>query len=193
MIHLLKLIPEANRDLVAMTCRFNPWQSKLVEVANCVTLGKNNKPVSYDLPTFAFQQWLSILDHPSEWVGDHRYEASRAVDELINLLHHNRKIKADPNAMLSNGRTVMDVLTAENRYQLWKQVSENIPNLAILAFEKGALASSDAAKAMILPVYTDLNPSLIDDDSEQLIAMIDQQFLDAETNAVATQAQARRL
>mgnify|MGYP001760695808 CR=1 FL=1 len=189
MIHLIQNIPEANRDLIAMTFRFNPWQFKLVEVANCVNLGKCNLPQTLDDTTCDYLQALSNLDHPSEWIGNHHYEASKYVDQLHTLL----LFGADPNAKLSNGRALIDVLTAENRYQLWKQVSENIPNLAILAFKEGALASSDAAKAMILPVYTDLNPSLIDDDSEQLIAMIDRGFLADETPIVAPEAQARRL
>lgn len=175
MITILSRIPVLSRELIAMQARGNPWQVLLVNVANSVNLHKVGAPVNEDISTFTFKHYLSMLDHPSEWSGDHRYDSSRYVDELSRLIG-----RADLNARLSNGRNLMDVLTAENRYQLWKSVSEDIPDLAIKAFNHGANASPEAAKAMILPIYWMVSPEHIDYESDHLNSIIDRSALEAE-------------
>jgi len=175
MINAIERLPIMERELARMNACSNPWQKKLIEVANTVCLGSADSSRAYDDITSIFLHNLSMLDHPSEWMGDHRYDSSRYVDELSRLIG-----RADLNARLSNGRNLMDVLTAENRYQLWKSVSEDIPDLAIKAFNHGANASPEAAKAMIFPIYWMVNPEHIDYESDHLNSIIDRSALAAE-------------
>ncbi|UQA24430.1 hypothetical protein [Stenotrophomonas sp. NY11291] len=175
MINAIERVPIMQRDLVRMIACSNPWQQKLFEVANTVCLGRSDGPHAVDDITCVFLHNLSMLDHPSEWMGDHRYDSSRYVDVLTKLIG-----RADLNARLSNGRNLMDVLTAGNRYQLWKSVSEDIPDLAIKAFNHGANASPEAAKAMILPIYWMVSPEHIDYESDHLNSIIDRSALEAE-------------
>ena len=173
MINAIERLPIMQRDLVRMNARANPWQQKLFEVANTVCLGRSDGPHAVDDITCIFLHNLSMLDHPSEWMGDHRYEASSYVDLLHSLL----MFGADPNAQLSNGRNLLDVLTAEGRYWRWKDVSENIPSLVLAAFSLGAIASADAAKAMILPVYQNIHAGQIDHESNHIVSLIDRVLL----------------
>ncbi|MGV7183772.1 hypothetical protein [Xanthomonas axonopodis] len=209
MIKAIEYMPVANRDLVRLNAANNPWKLQLIEVANSVSVGgcilpqgglvadgKNVLgvgrcilPQTLDATTYDFLHVLSMLDHPSEWIGDHHYEASTYVDQLHTLL----LFGADPSARLSNGRDLLDVLTAENRYQLWKAVSENIPKLAILAFECGALASREAAMAMILPVYPTVDPQHIDQETSRIVSMVEHMYLNHVVPQVELAAKAVRL
>ncbi len=188
MINAVERLPIMERELARMNARANPWQQKLIEVAKAVRLGSADSSPAYDDITCVFLHNLSMFDHPSEWMGDHRYDSSRYVDELTKLIG-----RADLNARLSNGRNLMDVLTAENRYQLWKSVSEDIPDLAMKAFNHGANASPEAAKAMILPIYWMVKPAHIDYESDHLNSIIDRSALEAEVpkNQVAVKKPVR--
>ncbi|WP_139052538.1 hypothetical protein [Xanthomonas cannabis] len=189
MISVLQKIPVANRDLLAMQFGLSDWRRKLIEIANSLNLGRCDGPAFPCDLTCQYLQVLAELDHPSEWIGDHHFEASKFVDQLQVLLI----FEADPNAKLSNGRALLDVLTVENRYRLWKDVNENIPALVLLAIEQGALASPEAAKAMILPIYHAINPDHIDYETDLLNSRIDHSILDHTTHQFSAQAQARRL
>lgn len=189
MINAIERLPIMERDLARMNARARPWQQKLVEVANVVRLGSADSSRAYDDITCIFLHNLSMLDHPSEWMGDHRYEASSYVDLLHSLL----MFGADPNAQLSNGRNLLDVLTAEGRYWRWKDVNENIPSLVLGAFSLGAVASADAAKAMILPVYPHIHANHIDMESALVCSRIDLLHLDRCTSSPSGQASAKRL
>lgn len=189
MINAIERLPIIERDLVRMIACSNPWQQKLFEVANTVCLGSADSSRAHDDITCIFLHNLSMLDHPNEWMGDHRYEASSYVDQLHSLL----MFGADPNAQLSNGRSLLDVLTAEARYWRWKDVSENIPSLVLAAFSLGAVASADAAKAMILPVYPHIHADHIDMESALVCSRIDLLHLDRCTPSPSGQASAKRL
>lgn len=189
MINAIERLPIMQRDLVKMTACSNHWQQQLMEVANSVRLGSCGNSGMPDDITCIFLHNLSMLDHPSEWMGDHRYEASSYVDLLHSLL----MFGADPNAQLSNGRNLLDVLTAEGRYWLWKDVNENVPILVLGAFSLGAVASADAAKAMILPVYPHIHADHIDRESALVCSRIDLLHLDRCTPSPSGQASAKRL
>lgn len=189
MINAIERLPIMERELARMNARARPWQQKLVEVANAVRLGSADSSRAYDDITCIFLHNLSMLDHPSEWMGDHRYEASSYVDLLHSLL----MFGADPNAQLSNGRNLLDVLTVENRYWRWKDVNESIPSLVLAAFSLGAVASADAAKAMILPVYPHIHADHIDMESALVCSCIDLLHLDRCTSSPSGQASAKRL
>lgn len=189
MINAIERLPIMQRDLVRIIACSNPWQQKLFEVANTVCLGRSDGPHAVDDITCVFLHNLSMLDHPSEWMGDHRYEASSYVDLLHSLL----MFGADTNAQLSNGRNLLDVLTAEGRYWRWKDVNENIPSLVLGAFSLGAVASADAAKAMILPVYPHIHANHVDMESALVCSRIDLLHLDRCTSSPSGQASAKRL
>lgn len=189
MINAIERLPIMERELARMNARANPWQQKLIEVAKAVRLGRSDGRHAVDDITCVFLHNLSMLDHPSEWMGDHRYEASCYVDLLHSLL----MFGADPNAQLSNGRTLFDVLTAEGRYWRWKDVNENIPGIVLAAFSLGAVASADVAKAMILPVYQNIRADHIDMESALVCSRIDLLHLDRSTSSPAGQASAKRL
>jgi len=181
MINAIERLPIMQRDLVKMTACSNHWQQQLMEVANSVRLGSCSNSGMPDDITCIFLHNLSMLDHPSEWIGDHRYEASSYVDHLHGLL----MFGADPNAHLSNGRNLLDVLTAEGRYWRWKDASENITDLVLAAFSLGAVASADAAKAMILPVYQNIHAGQIDHESNHIVSLIERVLLDQTSAYVA--------
>lgn len=189
MINAIERLSIMERELARMNARANPWQQKLIEVANSVCLGRSDGPHAVDDITCVFLHYLSMLDHPSEWIGDHRYEASSYVDHLHGLL----MFGADQNAQLSNGRNVLDVLTVEGRYWRWKDVSENIPSLVLAAFSLGAVASADAAKAMILPVYPNADPQNIDQETRRVLSVIENSYLDNEVPLVELAAKVVRL
>lgn len=189
MISVLKRIPVANRDLMAMQFGGSSWKLRLIEVADRLNLGRCDGPSFPSDITCQYLQVLAELDHPSEWLGDHRFEASKFVDQLRVYL----MFDADPNAQLSNGRALLDVLTVENRYWLWKNVNENIPDLVLLAIKQGALASPDAAKAMILPIYHAIDPDHIDYETDLLNARIDHSILDHKVPAVQSERRVVRL
>lgn len=189
MINAIECLPIMQRDLVKMTACSNHWQQQLMEVANSVRLGSCGNSGMPDDITCIFLHNLSMLDHPSEWMGDHRYEASSYVDQLHSL----SMFGADPNAQLSNGRNLLDVLTVENRYWRWKDVNESIPSLVLAAFSLGAVASADAAKAMILPVYPHIHADHIDMESALVCSCIDLLHLDRCTSSPSGQASAKRL
>jgi hypothetical protein len=189
MINAIERLSIMERELARMNARGKPWQQNLIEVANAVRLGRSDEAGARDDITCIFLHNLSMLDHPSEWMGDHRYEASSYVDQLHSLL----MFGADPNARLSNGRNVLDVLTAEGRYWRWKDANENIPDLVLAASSFGALVSADAAKAMILPVYQNIHADHIDMESALVCSRIDLLHLDRSTSSPSGQASAKRL
>lgn len=189
MINAIERLPIMERELARMNARSNPWQKKLIEVANSVRLGRSDEAGARDDITCIFLHNLSMLDHPSEWMGDHRYEASSYVDQLHSLL----MFGADPNAQLSNGRNVLDVLTVEGRYWRGKDANENIPDLVLAAFSLGAVASADAAKAMILPVYPNADPQNIDQETRQVLSVIEHSYLNNEVPRVELAAKVVRL
>lgn len=181
MISVIQKIPEANREILAMHfCLMSSWNRNLVYIADHLSLGRCDSPAFPADITCQYLQALAELDHPSEWIGDYHYEASKCVDQLKVLL----MLEADPNAKLSNGRSLLDVLTVEDRYRRWKNVSENIPYLVLLAIKQGALASPEAAKAMILPIYHTIDPEHIDYEADLLNARIDHSILDQEVSNV---------
>ncbi|HHA2903913.1 TPA: hypothetical protein ACOD92_000154 [Stenotrophomonas maltophilia] len=189
MINAIERLPIMQRDLVKMTACSNHWQQQLMEVANSVRLGSCSNSRMPDDITCIFLHNLSMLDHPSEWMGDHRYEASSYVDQLHSLL----MFGADPNAQLSNGRNLLDVLTVQGRYWRWTDVNENIPSLVLAAFSLGAVASADVAKAMILPVYPNADPQNIDQETRQVLSVIENSYLNNEVPRVERAAKVVRL
>ncbi len=181
MINAIERLPIMQRELIRMNACSDPWQQKLFEVAEAVVLGRTDSSQDFDDITCIFLHNLSMLDHPREWMGDHRYEASSYVDQLHSLL----MFGADPSAQLSNGRNLLDVLTAEGRYWRWKDANENIPELVLAALSLGAVASADAAKAMILPVYQNIHADQIDQESNHMVSLIDRVLLDQASAYVA--------